>query len=96
MLLGVADDVIAEDYLLTNRFYAAIPPLAAICPRMSGRCSGRCKPPFLAAAFEAIDGDYGDLENYLAGGARSRVGRTRGVTGALSRSLSNLHFKIVQ
>ena len=35
--LGVPDDVIAEDYLLTNRFYRRDPPPAATCPMTSGR-----------------------------------------------------------
>ena len=63
------DQVISEDYLLTNRFYRRDPNSAApTCPTTSGRCSDRCEASFLAAAFEAIDADYGDLESYFSDG----------------------------
>ena len=42
--LGVADEVISEDYLLTNRFYRGIPTPAATCPMTSGRFWARCRP----------------------------------------------------
>src|ERR1700716_715789 len=42
-VLGVPDDLIAEDYLLTNRFYRRGPPPAAISLMTSGRCSAQWK-----------------------------------------------------
>jgi protein-tyrosine phosphatase len=66
--LGVADDLIADDYLLTNRFYrrdpAASPDLAADVSQVLGSVEAS----FLAAAFDAIGADYGDLESYFRDG----------------------------
>ena len=42
--LGVPEEVISEDYLLTNRFYRRDPIPRPICPPMSGRRSARSKP----------------------------------------------------
>ena len=67
-VLGVADDVISEDYLLTNRFYRRDPSVSSDLPDEVRQVLGSVQPPFLAAAFEAINADYGDLENYLASG----------------------------
>ena len=66
--LGVADDVIAEDYLLTNRFYRRDPSAGTDLPEDVAQVLASVQPPFLAAAFEAIDAGYGGLENYLAQG----------------------------
>jgi protein-tyrosine phosphatase len=66
--LGVADEVIAEDYLLTNQFYRRDPSASSDLPDEVRQVLGSVQPPFLAAAFEAISADYGDLENYLASG----------------------------
>jgi hypothetical protein len=43
--LGVPDDVIAEDYLLTNRFYRRDPSASSDLPETSGRCWRRWKLP---------------------------------------------------
>jgi protein-tyrosine phosphatase len=66
--LGVADDVIAEDYLLTNRFYRRDPTASSDLPDDVKQVLGSVQAPFLAAAFEAIAADYGDLENYFRDG----------------------------
>jgi protein-tyrosine phosphatase len=67
-VLGVADEVISEDYLLTNQFYRRDPSVSSDLPEEVRQVLGSVQPPFLAAAFEAINADYGDLENYLASG----------------------------
>jgi protein-tyrosine phosphatase len=67
-VLGVAEETIAEDYLLTNRFYRRDPSASSDLPEDVRQVLGSVRPPFLAAAFEAIDADYGDLEKYLADG----------------------------
>jgi protein-tyrosine phosphatase len=67
-VLGVANEVISEDYLLTNRFYRRDPSASNDLPEDVRQVLASVQPPFLAAAFEAIDADYGDLESYLAGG----------------------------
>jgi protein-tyrosine phosphatase len=64
--LGVPDEVISEDYLLTNRFYRRDPSGASDLPGEVHQVLGSVHSTFLAAAFEAIDADYGDLESYFS------------------------------
>jgi protein-tyrosine phosphatase len=66
--LGVPDEVISEDYLLTNRFYRRDPASGSDLPDDVKQVLGSVQPSFLGAAFEAIDADYGDLERYLRDG----------------------------
>ena len=67
-VLGVPDDLIAEDYLLTNRFYRRDPSASSDLPDEVRQVLGSVETSFLAAAHEAISADYGDLENYLKDG----------------------------
>jgi len=66
--LGVSRDTISEDYLLTNRFYRRDPNHSSDLPDDIKQVLGSVQTSFLAAAFEAIDADYGDLETYLRDG----------------------------
>lgn len=66
--LGVPDEVISEDYLLTNRFYRRDPNSGSDLPDDVKQVLGSVQTAFLGAAFEAIDADYGDLETYLQKG----------------------------
>jgi protein-tyrosine phosphatase len=66
--LGVPDEVISEDYLLTNRFYRRDPNSGSDLPDDVKQVLGSVQTPFLGAAFEVIDADYGDLESYLQKG----------------------------
>ncbi len=66
--LGVADDVIAEDYLLTNQFYRRDPSVSSDLPDEVRQVLGTVQPTFLAAAFQTIDAGYGGLDNYLRDG----------------------------
>src|SRR2546429_6687993 len=66
--LGVSEDIISEDYLLTNRFYRRDPNSSSDLPEEVKQVLGSVQASFLAAAFEAIDADYGDLETYLRDG----------------------------
>ena len=66
--LGVPDEVISEDYLLTNQFYRRDPNSASDLPGHVTQVLGSVQPAFLGAAFEAIDADYGSLEAYLSDG----------------------------
>jgi protein-tyrosine phosphatase len=68
--LGVSEEVISEDYLLTNRFYRRDPNSGSDLPDDVKQVLGSVQASFLAAAFEAIDADYGDLESYLRDGLR--------------------------
>jgi protein-tyrosine phosphatase len=66
--LGVSRDTISEDYLLTNRFYRRDPNHSTDLPDEIRQVLGSVREAFLAAAFEAIDADYGNLETYLHDG----------------------------
>jgi protein-tyrosine phosphatase len=66
--LGVSDEVIAEDYLLTNRFYRRDPAVSSDLPDDVRQVLGSVETSFLAAAYEAIRADYGDLESYFSDG----------------------------
>jgi protein-tyrosine phosphatase len=63
--LGVPEHVIAEDYLLTNRFYRRDPSASNDLPDDVRQVLGSVEASFLAAAFDAIRSDYGDLEQYF-------------------------------
>ena len=75
--LGVTDDLIAEDYLLTNRFYRRDPTASSDLPEEVRQVLASVEASFLAAGFEAISAEYGDLESYLGDalglGARERA-----------------------
>jgi protein-tyrosine phosphatase len=66
--LGVPDQLIAEDYLLTNRFYRRAPSVSSDLPDDVLQVLGSVHTSFLAAAFGTISADYGDLESYLSDG----------------------------
>jgi protein-tyrosine phosphatase len=66
--LGVSDDVIAQDYLLTNQFYRRDPPVSSDLPDEVRQVLGTVQASFLAAAFQTIDAGYGSLDNYLRDG----------------------------
>ena len=66
--LGVRDAVILDDYLLTNRFYRRDPSASTDLPDEVKQVLGSVQAAFLAAAFEAIDAAYGNLETYLRDG----------------------------
>jgi protein-tyrosine phosphatase len=66
--LGVPDDLIAQDYLLTNRFYRRDPSASSDLPDDVSKVLGSVEASFLAAAFDAIGADYGDLEGYFSDG----------------------------
>lgn len=68
--LGVADDVIAEDYLLTNQHYRRDATAATDLPEDVRNAIGNVEASYLAAAFEAVSKDYGDLETYLRDGLK--------------------------
>ena len=66
--LGVSEDVIAEDYLLTNRFYRRDPSASSDLPEEVRQVLASVQASFLATAFETIRADYGDLDNYFSDG----------------------------
>ena len=66
--LDVPDDLIAEDYLLTNRFYRRDPGHSPDLPEEVKQALASVEASFLAAAFDAISADYGGLENYFSDG----------------------------
>ena len=66
--LGVPDAVIAEDYLLTNTHYRRDASSASDLPVDVLDAIGSVETSYLAAAFEAVASEYGDLETYLRDG----------------------------
>ena len=66
--LGVANDLVAEDYLLTNRFYRRDSSASSDLPDEVTQVLGSVETSFLAAAFDAINADYGGLESYFSVG----------------------------
>jgi protein-tyrosine phosphatase len=66
--LGVPDDVIADDYLLTNRFYRRDPSASSDLPEDVRDAIGSVHASFLAAGFEAVQADFGGLQGYLRDG----------------------------
>src|ERR1700733_15379550 len=66
--LGVPEDLIAEDYLLTNRFYRRDPSASTDLPEDVRLALTSVEASFLAAAFEGIRDGYGNLEGYLRDG----------------------------
>ena len=77
--LGVSDELIAEDYLLTNRFYRRDPTASSDLPEEVKQVLARVEASFLAAGFEAVRADYGDLENYLSDGLGLGAGERAGL-----------------
>jgi protein-tyrosine phosphatase len=75
--LGVPDDVIVEDYLLTNRFYKRTEGVSSELPEEARAVLGRVEASFLQASLDTVRADYGDLEAYfeagLGLGARERA-----------------------
>jgi protein-tyrosine phosphatase len=72
--LGVPDEFIADDYLLTNRFYRRDPSASTDLPDNVRQAIGSVEASFLAAGFDAIRTDYGDLDSYLRDGLALGVG----------------------
>ena len=66
--LGVPDEVIADDYLLTNQFYKRDPSAGTELPDAVKQVLGTVRAAFLNAAFEAIDAGYGGLDGYFRDG----------------------------
>ena len=63
--LGVPDEVIAADYLLTNQFYRRDPSSGTDLPEDVRQAIGSVQASYLAAGFDAICANYGDLDSYL-------------------------------
>lgn len=68
--LGVPDDIIAEDYLLTNQHYRRDISSASDLPADVLAAIGSVEASYLAAAFDAVCRDYGDLDTYLRDGLK--------------------------
>jgi protein-tyrosine phosphatase len=66
--LGVADDLIEQDYLLTNRYYRRDLSASSDLPDDVRQVLALVDQSFLMAAFEAIRAEYGDLESYFRDG----------------------------
>jgi protein-tyrosine phosphatase len=75
-ILGVPLDVVMEDYLLSNQYYLAAHSRNLLMLRLmkgkrfSDTVKGflEVRPAYLAAAFEAIDREFGSFERYTRSG----------------------------
>lgn len=75
-ILGVPQDVVMEDYLLTNQYFLASHRWNLVLMRLlkGGRFMTMVRtfmeanPAYLNAAFETIDEQYGSFENYVRDG----------------------------
>ena len=85
--LGVPDDQIAQDYLLTNRFYRRDPSSVSDLPEAVTQVLTSVESSFLAASFDVISADYGDLESYFRGRTRRWSARARRAGSQLSGAL---------
>src|SRR6476661_10607806 len=74
--LGVPDEVISQDYLLTNQYYRRDPTASSDLPEEVRQVLASVEASFLAAGFDAITAEYGGLDNYLSD-ALGRGGRER-------------------
>jgi protein-tyrosine phosphatase len=66
--LGVPDETIAEDYLLTNRFYRRDALAGSELPEDVQQAIGSVEASYLQAGLQAVAADYGDIEAYLRDG----------------------------
>jgi protein-tyrosine phosphatase len=66
--LGVSNQVISEDYLLTNRYYRRDPNSAPDLPADVRQAIGSVEASYLAAGFDAVNAQYGDIESYFRDG----------------------------
>ena len=66
----MADEVIAEDYLLTNQHYRRDASNASDLPADVLDAIGGVEASYLGAAFEAVSNEYGGLETYLRDGLK--------------------------
>ncbi len=68
LALGVSRERVMHDYMLTNDRYQ--PPAASrygLSPAVAS-VLWRVQPEFLQAAFDAVEGDYGNMESYFREG----------------------------
>ena len=67
--LGVAEEVIAEDFMLTNRYYrpAEASTIMELPPEVRS-VMGSVHASFLTAALDTVKSDYGSVDAYLADG----------------------------
>ncbi len=66
--LGVPKDEVMRDYLLTNERLKPLSLSGWTLPSHVARVLYRVQPEFMAAAYEAIDADFGSIEGYLREG----------------------------
>ena len=85
--LGVPDEVISEDYLLTNQFYRRDPNSASDLPDHVKQVLGTVQPAFLGARVRGHRCRLRRSRNLSPGRHRSRPRRAHGAARTLSGSL---------
>ena len=71
LALGVSDDDVMRDYMLTNERLRPKSEWRGLAPEVAAVLY-RVQPEFLRAAFEAVTQDYGSIDNYLHDGLSLR------------------------
>jgi len=66
--LDVPDEIILEDYLLTNRLYRRETAAHSDLPSDVVEAIGTVQASYLAAALDTVRSDHGDLDGYLRDG----------------------------
>ena len=66
LALGVPRSVVRQDYLITNRVFRQPPATPGGLPAEVLAVLWRVQPGFLDAALQALDGDHGGVDRYLA------------------------------
>jgi protein-tyrosine phosphatase len=66
LALGVPRSVVRQDYLITNRVFRQPPATPGGLPAEVMAVLWRVQPGFLDAALQALDGDHGGVDRYLA------------------------------
>jgi protein-tyrosine phosphatase len=84
--LGVPDEVISEDYLLTNQFYRRDPSASSDLPDEVKQVLGTVRMAFLGSSFEAIEADYGTLDTYFRDGLGLGVAERKELEGRYLQS----------
>lgn len=65
LALGVPRDVVMQDYLLTNELYRKPVSKGSHAPQEVLKVLWQVQEPFLDAALQAVDADYGGVDAYL-------------------------------
>ena len=85
LALGVPEEVVMQDYLLTNRLYQRPGMVAGTAPEEVLQIIWQVQPGFLRTALDVVEQDHGGLERYL--------GQRLGLGAAARARLAELYLQ---